>query len=210
MCAKLENVNQVVEYMDEHMTETEFRGETQRFLPTPNFEKVTSEIVIRELVSKDEELYLGQQERNDFVQRIHNEGRKMFATCIFGDLPLTCLKALFDDGLSDSRFPFKAEDCPGQKNKRKFRTNFIDNQRLFNPAFFKMNCEQKWDGRVTKPIENDESASALLGQGAFGNVYQIRIHPGQRSFSSVSYAPLLMRAPLTVSARVRARTALSP
>ncbi|KAF9693554.1 hypothetical protein EKO04_008240 [Ascochyta lentis] len=184
MAPKLENVTQVSDYMDEHMTETVFRGEKQVFLPKPDFDIVSSESVIRSLVSNDEELYLGQLEKEELVQRIYREGRKMFATCVFGDLPLTCLKALFEDGLSDAKFPFDEDDCPGQISKRKFRASFIRNQKLFSPAYLEMDSEQNWDGRVTKPIEYDESKSELLGQGAFGDVYRIRIHCSQRSFSS--------------------------
>ncbi|KZM23618.1 uncharacterized protein EKO05_0007461 [Ascochyta rabiei] len=184
MDPKLENAAEVLDYMDEHMATTEFRGETQKFLPNPNFDIVTSERVIRNLVSKDRQLYIGELENEEFVHRVRREGRKMFATCIFGEFPLTCLKALFEDGLSDAKFPFEEKDCPGQIKKRKFCGSFIGNQKLFNPAYLHTNSEQKWDGRVTKPIEYSESKSALLGQGAFGDVYEIRIHPSQRSFSS--------------------------
>ena len=39
---------------------------------------------------------------------------------------------------------------------------------------------------MPKPIDYDENEDALLGKGAFGEVFKIGIHPDQRSFSSVS------------------------
>ncbi|KAF3052407.1 hypothetical protein E8E11_001850 [Didymella keratinophila] len=177
-------IDDVIEYMDSHMTTVTFRGEEQTFLPRPNFDLVTSEAVIRSCVSRDGNLCLGHQEQNDFVHKICTEGRKMFATCVYGELPLTCVKTLFESGLTDAKFPFREEDCPLQKYKRRFKACFLENQKLFNSAYLDLNSEQEWDGRVAKPVGLDERRSSLLGQGAFGDVYKIWIHPDQRSFSS--------------------------
>lgn len=195
MTGELKNAAQVLEYMEKHLAKTTFRGEDQKFLPAPEFDKITSESVIRRLVQNGDNLYLGPGEEDDFVRKTYREGRKMFATCIFGELPLSCLKALFESGLSDANFPFEERDCPGQVNKRQFRKEFLGNQKLFNPAYFQMNSEQKWDGRVTKPVDYDEGKAALLGQGAFGDVYRIHIHPSQRSFSSVCRSILFENVP---------------
>jgi hypothetical protein len=181
-----------IKYMNEHMEDIEFRGETQEFLPRPSFDIVTAESVIRHIVKQDGHLFLGEQEREALIKRIAKYGRKMFATCVYGGLPMTCLKALFDDGLDDGQFPFKLNDCPGQKDKQAFRVSFLKNQKLFNPAYLSMDSEQDWDIRITKPIEYNENKSSLLGQGAFGNVYRIYIHPEQRSFSSVCHLSCLI------------------
>lgn len=186
MAAPLKDFDQVPDYMDENMATTMFRGEEQKFLPKPNFDVVTAENVVRHLVSKDEELYLGLQEKEEFVKKIVLQGRKIFATCVFSDMPLTCVKALFEDGLTDAKFPFDEAACPGMKSKRKFRNSFIPNQKLFNPAYFDMDSEQDWDNRITKPIDFHECTTSLLGHGTFGNVYKIWIHRDQRSISSVS------------------------
>ncbi|KAF3034086.1 hypothetical protein E8E12_005727 [Didymella heteroderae] len=184
MLPTFDNVAQVRAYMNDHLKDTEFRGETQEFLPTPDFNIVTSEGVIRTVISKDEKLFLGHKDRAALILKISQEGRKMFATCVYGSLPMTCLKALFDDGLSDCRFPFKIGDAPGQKDNQKFIAAFIKNQKIFNVAFFARSSEQILDGGIRKPIDYDESEDAMLGKGAFGEVYKIGIHPGQRSFTS--------------------------
>lgn len=209
MIASFDGFDQLLEYMDAHMVTTTFRGEEQTFLPRPNFDVVTAESVIHHLVSKDGDLYLGPTEKKDLVRKICAEGRKMFATCVYGELPLTCIKALFEYGLSDAKFPFKEKDCPAQKHKRKFKSCFLENQKRFNTAFFDLNSEQKWDGHTSKPLKLDESKTSLLGQGAFGDVYQIWIHPDQRSFSSVGHSQLVNRPCTKVLSREPTRTACS-
>lgn len=186
MTVMFEDSEQVMDYMDTHMEKTVFRGEEQNFLPTPHLDLVTTEAVIRTLVSNDDDLYLGEDEER-FVRQVLAEGRKMFATCIYADLPLSCVKALFDFGLNDTKFPFKEEDCPAHKNKRKFRLNFLENQKRFNPAYLRLNSAQKWNNLTAKPLQLDEGKHSLLGQGAFGDVFKVWIHPAQRSFSSVRH-----------------------
>lgn len=180
----LKSVGEVQSYMDEHMAQTEFEGQTQKFLPRPYFEVVTAEDVIKSLVSKDEDLHLSQPAQDDFVRKVLHQGRKMFATCIFSEMSLTCVQALFEDKLTDLEFPFKKEDCPGLKSKRQFYNTFLVNQLRFNVAYFEENSEYGWDDRMMKPIDFKESS--LLGQGAFGDVYEVEIHPEQRSFRNVS------------------------
>lgn len=180
----LESVTDVQSYMDQHMKETKFEGQTQKFLPRPYFEVVTAENVIKNLVSKDKDLHLSQPAQDAFVGRILHEGQKMFATCIYSDMSLTCVQALFEDGCNDLGFPFKKEDCPGLKDKRPFCNNFLANQLWFNVAYFGENPNQNWDDRMMKPINFKESS--LLGQGAFGDVHEVEIPPEQRSFRNVS------------------------
>ncbi|KAF1928584.1 kinase-like protein [Didymella exigua CBS 183.55] len=106
----------------------------------------------------------------------------MFATCIYAELSLTCVKALFDHGLNDYKFPFKEEDCPAHEEKGKFKSKFLQNQKLFNPPYLRLNSTQIWNNLTAKPLQLDEGK--LLGRGAFGDVYKVWIHPDQRSFSS--------------------------
>lgn len=180
-----DNLEDVLDYMDKHMATTKFRNAKQTFLPKANFNAVTTEDVIRLLVSRDKELHLSQQAQDEFVKRVVREGRKMFATCIFSEMSLTCVQALFEDGLSDDKFPFEESDCPGLVHKRTFRNSFLVHQSRFNTVYFDLNSEHEWDDLITKPIDFDESL--LLGEGAFGHVYEIHIHGGQRSFSSVGH-----------------------
>lgn len=119
---------------------------------------------------------------DEFVDRIFKNGKRLFATCIQGSLPMTCLKLLLENGVTDSNMPLSEEDFPGKKLKRHFVGSFLPNQTLFNVAFFELDEVQDLTG-LTKPIVYDENR--LIGKGAFGAVYTIQILNEHRSFTSV-------------------------
>lgn len=171
--------------MDENMQHVTFRGVSQKFLPKFHLDSITTRNVMRIVITEAKGYYLGQQKQEELIETLYRKGRKMFATYVYSTLSLTCLVALIEDGLTDDKFPFKAQDCPGQFPKREFRNNFLRNQNYFHTAYFDSNSEQNLDGGITIPIEHDEGQDALLGEGAFGQVFRIEIHKYQRSFSSV-------------------------
>lgn len=189
---KFANTSEILDYIDENMKEVKFRGVEQKFLPRPHLDSITTKDVIRVVIAKEEGFYLAQQKLEELVEEIYQKGRKMFATYVYSTLPLTCLVALLEDGLSDKRFPFSFEDCPRQYPKREFRSKFLQNQKYFHTAYFDISSEQTLDGGITIPIEHDEGHEALLGEGAFGQVFRIDIHDGQRSFSSVCSDPFMI------------------
>ena len=179
------NTSEVLDYMDENMQKVKFRGVLQKFLPRSHLDFVTTRDVMRIVIKEAKGFYLSQQKQEELIETLYQKGRKMFATYVLSALPSTCLVALIEDGLSDERFPFKAEDCPGQSPKREFKNSFLANQIYFHTAYFDNSSEQTLDGGITIPIEHDEGDHALLGEGAFGQVFEIGIHKDQRSFSSV-------------------------
>lgn len=183
----LKNTSEILDYIEANTVKYLFKGHEQEFLPRRDVDFVAAEETIRAVISKDNETWLSQKDKELFVKDTIQHGRKMFVTCVYGELPMSCLHALLKDGLTDKRFPFKLEDCAGQKDKRKFQKRFIVNQKLFKAAYFDLNSVLRLDGDIAKPIECDESDEALLGEGAFGQVFRIKIHKDHRSFSSVSY-----------------------
>lgn len=182
----------VLGFIEDHTARTMFRGETQEFLPKPFFDIITSETVVRRLISADDSLELDEKEARAFARQIVCDGPKMYATCILGELPLNCVKALFAIGLTDEKFPFEEKDF---LTHRKFQSGFflrrfMKNQMLFNPAFISPNSDLSWDNRIAKPINFQVNDESIFGMGAFENVYKIQLHPGQHSLSSVSYDPM--------------------
>lgn len=167
------------------MVTLSFKGQAQVFLPKSAFDTVTNKDVISRLISKDEDLYLNPQEEAELVTRVHQEGRKLFATCVYCDLPMTCLKALLDNGHTDAKVPLTLDDCPRERHKRKFVTGFLVHQKRFNTPYFAHESSQSLDDRVI-PIWLDESRSNMRGKGAFGEVYPARIHRDHHSLSCVS------------------------
>lgn len=185
--ARLQTAKQVADYMDENMAEMMFRGEEQRFLPKPFFDIVTSERVVRRLILADDGLNLREREAKGFAEQVLRDGLKIYATCVFSETSLSCVRDLLAIGLTDKKFPFTEKDCPKQYQSRSFRNGFIRDQKLFNPAFIVPNSELDWDKCIAKPINFLEDEKFLLGSGTFGNVYEIKLHSSQHSLSSVSY-----------------------
>lgn len=177
---EFKNVDDVVDFMDAHMTTTVFRGEEQTFLPRPAFDRVTTKGMIRRLISQDSDLYLSSMNQDEFAAQILNNCRKMFAACIFSEIPLVAIKALMEDGLSDTKFPFSEHECPALKSKRKFRKVFLPNQSRFHTAFFDLGSVQELDPAIRLPIDFDEKR--VLGRGSSGPVYSVRIHGAHHSF----------------------------
>jgi hypothetical protein len=180
--------SQLVSFINGNIVECDFRGEVQEFLPRPALNKATTIDVIRTIVSEDSESFFDQKEQETFVHEVFERCRKIFITCVFGELPMTVIKALMVHGLSDAEFPLCTEDCPSQIVNRQFRLHFIRNQKIFHAAYFEFGTNQVLDDKFTVPIDFEISFANVLADGVFDYVFKIQIHPDQRSFSNVSYS----------------------
>lgn len=160
-----------------------YRGEQQKFLPRGALEQITTREVINLVAIKDKNLYLNEEDLERFIDQVHQRAPKLFATCVFAELPMSYLKGLLDHNISDANFPLTETHCTMQNLARKFE-RVIDTQKKFFVPYLRMNSTQVLDN-ITKPIhfENEE---CLIGRGAFGNVYEVAIHKDHRSFSCVS------------------------
>lgn len=182
------NIDDVFTHIQGNIVQTIFRGEQQRFLRKAAFDEITTKETIRLVAVEDEALFLDEETLDQFVDRVAKDGKRLFATCVQGSLPMTCLQLLLENGLTDKNMPLTKDDFPGKKLKRNFVGSFLPNQALFNTAFFDLDKIQDLTG-LTKPIIHDENR--LIGKGAFGAVYTIQIHAEHRSFTSVcSLIPL--------------------
>lgn len=161
-----------------------FRGESQEFLPRCALDQITTWDVISLVAQEDKELYLKGKEMEEFVNQVYRKAPKLFATCVFDELSMNYLKGLLDDNLSDANFPLTESTCSEPKVKRRLR-RVMSNQKKFFVPYLSTNSMQNLDD-ITKPIKFDEDEDFLLGTGAFGEVYEIEIHPDHRSFSCVS------------------------
>lgn len=179
------NADSLWNFIERHTKKFNFRAHEQRFLPKRAFETITQENVIKQIIFQDRSL--SPQEKDDFVTEVHQKGPKLFVTCIYCELPMSCLKHLLDDGLSDRDFPLTDDQCPGwsPRHQRLFTNCFLINQKRFNAPFFELDSFQKLDDSYPMPIDFDEDGSNLLGKGAFGEVWKVRIHKDHHSFDGV-------------------------
>ncbi|KAF1960380.1 kinase-like protein [Byssothecium circinans] len=188
MLAPLNNKFDVYDHMEDHMVNYKFRNLPQEFLPEPQLKLVTGKATIKRIIMQDDSVLLNDHELTAFVDQVHSSARRLFAICVYCDSPMAFLKAMLDNGLKDTSLPLGNRDDFGSlKQQRSLIQNFIAQQRRFNTAFFSENSMEKLDDRMSNcfsiPIDHEESAANWKGKGAFGEVWKVRIHPDQRSFS---------------------------
>jgi hypothetical protein len=187
MCATFNDLDDLRLFLDEHETTLLFRGEAQDFIPRLAFEKLATKDVMRLVATKESPFLLDGNKLEDLIEDAHKNARTMFAICLsaFSDqqLCMTVLKGLLDDGLRDADLPFTKASVRNVQLKKHMKL-FLSNQKLFCTAYFHLSSYQNLDG-LTKPIKLEEKMSNILGKGAFGDVWNIEIHPEHRSFSSV-------------------------
>lgn len=180
------NTQELWDYMFNHMrNDMDFGSIDQDFLPRTAFEAATSRDVIRKIVAQDEELFMTTKDQEDFVRNVYQHGRKLFAICVYSELPMTCLKTLLDDKITDAMIPITGDQCRSIKHKKKIVTTFLPNQKRFHSAYFAMDDMQSLTKGMSIPIDYSTSKSKL-GKGSFGDVWKVQIHPDHCGFSSVS------------------------
>ncbi|KAF2797929.1 kinase-like protein [Melanomma pulvis-pyrius CBS 109.77] len=173
--------------IEESTERRKFRSCEQTFLPKRTFEAITQENVIKQIISKDpisEDPTLTPQEKDRFVTKVHQDGPRLFVTCIYSCMPMSWLKRLLESR-SDKDFPLTADQCPDwstQDQRRRFMSCFLVNQKRFNAPFFELDSFQKLDDNYPMPIDFHEDGIYLLGKGAFGEVWKVRIHKDHHSF----------------------------
>jgi serine/threonine protein kinase len=186
MAVSLKDATEVFTFIVKHLKKVKFRGETQEYLPGAALRRATTKEVVRDVVSRESVLFLSDLERDSFIKKVHQEAPKIFAICIFGRLSMSDLKSLVDRGLTDINLPLQVSDCPKNCDATTFERSFIDYQKKFNPVFFGLSSYQSLEDDCPKPIELCEDSSNLIGKGAFGEVWRVRIDRDHRGFSSVS------------------------
>jgi hypothetical protein len=191
MPPSLTNLVEVYEHLENQMENFTFRAHAQKFLPRKVLQEVTQRTVIELIISKDREMALSSQETLRFINNVHQTACRLFATCIYCETPLSYLKYLLDGGLSDKDFPLDADKHPvwSPKHQRASVKCFLENQKRFNAVFFEPDSFQSLDDSCPIPIAFDEDVSSLLGRGAFGEVWKVRIHGDQHSFVCVRSLP---------------------
>jgi len=173
-----------------------FRGQPQEFLPWSALNEVTRKEVVQKIVAQDKDVVLNNREQVDFVDRIVECGRRLFAICVHCDSTMQHLKVILDNGITDRQLPLSKDDFGSLGDKRAFVRSFISNQKHFNTINLTVDSILKLDDvqsdRFTMPIDYEEVEANYKGKGAFGTVWKVRIHRDHRTFACVRSDPTPM------------------
>jgi len=182
----------------------------QRFLPRGDFKYIFNDSVVGALLEDDESLKSSSPYRtelssqgkefslDDFRKEVIIDGTRLLAVCIYSAWPLECLHRLMSHGIKNSDLPLKTSDFPEGlhtlKNMDLIKCDaFLNDQGSFIPHSFNRPkgppVYEQIDDNVVIPVIFDDSDSARLGQGFFGEVFAATIYPGHHEFSAVSPAP---------------------
>lgn len=168
-------------FIVKHTATYNFKGHKQKFLPKEALDQASQRNIIEAFVLQSP-LGSSLSDVHSFVDQVHSRARKLFLTCIYSDLDMSLLKGLIENELTDNDLPLSENDCPNPKDQRGFESRFLNNQGLFNPVIFNMNSVQVLDDACPIPIDLPGGLTCLLGKGAFGEVYRIKIHKDCYSF----------------------------
>lgn len=179
----------VREFIRSHMVSYKFRGYPQKFLPRSALDTITKRAIIRQVIAQDKKMILNHHEQEEMVDRVYRCGRKIFATCVDCDKSMKHVLAMLDNDLTDESLPLSEDDFGSLSQKGAFVNSFVSAQKRFNTVFFSENqfaeLDDNLSDRFSIPIHFEEIEAHFKGKGAFGAVYQVKIHPDQRSFSCV-------------------------
>lgn len=144
----------------------------RRYLPEGELATVLSKPKIHSLLSEDPSV--DPEELLQRVDEVHCKASKILATLILTESTQLLAKHFLDKGLYDERLPLDERDLDlvalGERRAKKI----LNEQYAFlAPVFFKGVSYDSLDSRYILPFIVDE----FQGEGAFGIVYKIEIHP---------------------------------
>lgn len=188
MSHPLKNKPEVDAFIDRHMVTYKFRNHPQKFLPRSAVNAITELAVIRHIVQQDK-VVLSNQEQEELVNRIYKQGRKLFAICMYCDKPIKYVMAMLENGLTDADLPLEKHEFGSLSEKGAFVRIFMAAQKHFNTVYLEEDQFQELVDDVADsfsiPINFEDTTANFKGEGAFGAVYQVKIHPEQRTFKCV-------------------------
>ncbi|KIX08663.1 uncharacterized protein Z518_03320 [Rhinocladiella mackenziei CBS 650.93] len=165
--------------------------EGDKYFPPDLVNRIFSKEVTERIISEDPSLE--DIEKTVLSAKVFNTSVKLLAVCLSARLPFKCLKKLLDSvkDLSDlNPWPIlDRENGLGLRDRRLFQENIPK----FFPHRFELRkglplADDQDDVRIFNngevvPIYYPSGAKKLLGEGAFGEVFEAKIHPRAHHFS---------------------------
>lgn len=185
------------------------------YIPHNVLEMVISDQTIHWIIKENPPKSVPQDEQEAFIHRVQAEGRILLAMYVHAELGMECLKKLLDNGWKDSSPPLDEKSHCHRDCRRKFRT-LVQTQGGYRAARFvegehktlhshtvvplhfcpRAHGNDDVDREVTTLISNELQNSssednavktaAFCGNGAYSNVYCVKMDPNHHSLSTVS------------------------
>lgn len=186
MAQNLSNADGVRDYIeDEKMVTYNFMSHPQQFYSREHFDVITDPHVIHNVVAKELGLILNNREQASLITKISKSGRKLFAICVCTEIPLDFLKAMLDNGLTDERLPLTKSQLDSLRQKTLYVKSFLGNQKQFNTISFTEDSHYCLDERFSDGFSIPIHRESVIGEGAFGQVWEVLIHHDYHDFSCV-------------------------
>lgn len=106
------------------------------YIPLTDLERVVPRHMVPDIIKKAPCRDMDETQRLRFIQTVQSRAMILLAMCLYGEVPMKCLKKLLDNGMEDSRLPLTKQDrCHKPGCAKKF-DDLIDKQGRFRAARF--------------------------------------------------------------------------
>jgi hypothetical protein len=160
-------VYELRETLKKHSIENEFHRTSHEFVP----EGVIDEVITLEKVKLCLDI---KDSSNELVQFVMAGAKRAFATAVLAKIDVKkTLERLRDEGIDDSKLPIVKHKSKGWR--KGWRADFCEQQwRFFAPIFYSTKRSHIFEEALILPFLK---TSVVTGEGSFGEVSRIEIHP---------------------------------
>ncbi|KAK5635182.1 hypothetical protein RRF57_010894 [Xylaria bambusicola] len=143
----------------------------QRYIPSSDIERCTSEEWLREIIQEDRSI----EQKEEFLDYVLREARILFAMFAYYKLPIGLLQSV---GYTDDKLPIPITDSPPTIEREEIHIDFVElinvGQWMFlAPKFSSTGSHQELNPNKILPFRSMEQ----VGAGTFGTVYKVEIEP---------------------------------
>jgi hypothetical protein len=145
-------------------------------VPEGSLIPVLTKEVIHNLLSECPSINRCPQDLAQMVDKVHSTALKLLATLILMESDWKLLGSFLNEGLCDQDLPFSLQDLSLDLREalgENSVNDFLRKQHMFLAPIFRKGMS--YDSMVLPFKENE-----LIGQGAFGIVYKMLIHPNHQ------------------------------
>jgi len=171
-----------------------YNWQKRMFIPRGDLDAIFTRSTVAALVDEDVTLHfpgpvslnnVRPLERDRFVDDVTASACRLLAICVYVDLPLLCLQKLIMNDIKDIHLPLDDSHCPDERYRVKWHWWTLVQGGFITHTFYKDTQRplyQEVHPQIVVPIMFDERED-LIGEGGFGQVFKVAIHPDHHAFS---------------------------